>query len=247
MKKFALQLYSVKDALEKDFEGTLKAISEMGYDAVEFYGGFYGSLSAEDLKEKLDFYGLDAVSAHIDLDGLNSNLDYHLSFLEKLDCKMIVCSFAEPKSAKEAEVLGKNLLELSEKCIVKGFEFAYHNHAFEIENSDGENTFFDITMSVGDPLVLAQLDVGWLAKAGVNPEEYIRKYAGRVPSIHLKQFLPDGGKITTLEKGIVDIENCIKTAKLMGTTQFIVEQDTPSTDELTDAKTNLDYLKSLKF
>lgn len=246
MKKIALQLYSVKNSLEKDFEGTLKAISEMGYDEIEFYGGFYGKLSAQKLKEMLDFYGLDAISAHLDLDELNNNLDYHLSFLEKLDCKMVVCSFAEPKSAEEAENLGKNLLELSEKCIIKGFEFAYHNHAFEIERKHGDNTFFDITMSVGDPLVLAQLDVGWLKKAGVNPQEFIRKYAGRVPSIHLKQFLPDGGKITTLENGIVDIEECIKTAKLMGTTQFIVEQDTPITDELTDAKKNIEYLKSLK-
>lgn len=247
MKNFALQLYSVKNALEKDFEGTLKAVAEMGYDGVEFYGGYYGNFSAVDLKEKLEFYGLDAVAVHIDLKEAEENLDYHIDFIKKLDCNMIICSYSKPKTVDEAENIGERLLKISEKCIISGIEFAYHNHAHEFEKPDDENTLFDILMSVSDPLVLAELDLGWIAKAGISPEEYIRKYAGRVPLVHLKQFSADeASKITTLESGIVDIESCIKTAKLMGTSGFIVEQDEATTDELTDAKKNIEYLKKLK-
>ena len=83
MKNFALQLYSVKDALENDFDGTLKAVADMGYDGVEFYGGYYGGLSGEQLKEKLEFYGLDAVSAHVGFEDLEENLDYHIDTLTK--------------------------------------------------------------------------------------------------------------------------------------------------------------------
>lgn len=248
MKNFALQLYSVKDALENDFDGTLKAVADMGYDGVEFYGGYYGGLSGEQLKEKLEFYGLDAVSAHVGFEDLEENLDYHIDTLTKAGCRMIVCPWTEPKTVEEAEDIANRLLKIAEKCISGGMEFGYHNHAHEFIKPDGENTLYDIMMSICDPLVLTELDLGWVAKAGFSPEEYIRKYTGRITYLHLKQFssADESGKITTLENGIVDFEKCIKTAKLMGCEHFIVEQDEIKESELADAKANIDYLKSLK-
>ncbi|MGN0173273.1 MAG: sugar phosphate isomerase/epimerase family protein [Acutalibacteraceae bacterium] len=244
MKNIAIQLYSVKDSLKNDFEGTLKALSDMGYDGVELCGGTY----RENLKEQLEFYGLDPISSHIGFEELENNLDYHIEKLLNIGCKTIICPWTEPKTVEDAEITANKLLKISEKCIVKGIEFGYHNHAHEFAKPDGENTLFDIMMGICDPLVLTELDLGWVAKAGFDPEEYIRKYAGRVTYLHLKQFRPDGDdhKITTLENGIVDYEKCIKVGKLMGCEHFIVEQDCIEYGELEDAKKNIEFLNSLK-
>lgn len=249
MKNFCLQLYSVKDALDENFDGTLKAISDMGYDGVEFAGN-YGGYSGKELREKLDFYGLTPVSAHLSLEQLQNNFDYHAEILKDMDCRMIVCPWAEPKTVDEAEKLGEEFVRLAEKTLMNGFEFGYHNHAHEFDVTDENgNNAFDIMMDIGDPLVLCELDLGWIAKAGKNPDEYIRKYAGRVTYLHLKQFKQtDNGdyKITNLQSGILDVKSAVKTGIMMGCEYFIVEQDTPEEDELTDAKTNIEFLKNLK-
>lgn len=245
MKNYCLQLYSVKNALDEDYDATLKAISDMGYDGVEFAGN-YGGYTGKELCEKLDFYGLTPVSAHLGFEELQNNFDYHAEILKDAGCKMIVCPWAEPKTIEEAENLGEELIKLAEKCLMRGFEFGYHNHSheFDITNENGNNAF-DIMMDISDPLVLTELDLGWIAKAGKNPDEYIRKYAGRVTYLHLKQF-NENGEIVTLKNGIVNIESAIKTGVLMGCEYFIVEQDNPEEDELSDAKANIEFLKSLK-
>lgn len=248
MKNYSLQLHSVRNSLDEDYDATLKAISDMGYDGVEF-AGRYGGYTGKELREKLDFYGLTPISAHLSYEQLQNNFDYQAEFLKDLGCKTIVCPWTNPETIEGAEKIGEELVKLAEKCIMNGFEFGYHNHAheFELEDENG-NTAFDIMMDIGNPLVLTELDLGWIAKAGKNPDEYIRKYAGRVTYLHLKQFkkTADGGdKISTLPQGILDVKSAIKTGKLMGCEYFIVEQDNIEQGELEDAKTNIDYLKSL--
>lgn len=249
MKNYCLQLYSVKNALEEDFDATLKAVSDMGYDGVEFAGN-YGGYTGEELRERLQFYGLTPVSCHLSLEQLEKNFDYHAEILKGAGCKMIVCPWTKPESIDEAQSIAQKLVEISEKCLMRGFEFGYHNHAHEFELTDENGTnAFDIMMDICDPLVLCELDLGWIAKAGKNPDEYIRKYAGRVTYLHLKQIKNNGDseyEITTLENGILDVKSAIKTGVLMGCEYFIVEQDTPKTDELTDAKENIEFIKSLK-
>lgn len=248
MRNYCLQLYSVKNALDEDYDAALKAISDMGYDGVEFAGN-YGGYTGDELREKLDYYGLTPVSAHLSYEELQNNFEYHAEILKGMGCKMIVCPWTTPETVEGAKEIGSELVKIAEKCLMNGFEFGYHNHAheFEIADEDGNNAL-DIMMNIGDPLVLCELDLGWIAKAGKNPDDYIRKYAGRVTYLHLKQFKPDGDdyKITTLNDGILDVKSAVKTGVLMGCEHFIVEQDVPEVDELTDAKTNIDYLKALK-
>lgn len=246
MKKYYIQLFSVKTNLEEDFDGTLKALSEMGYDGVQFYGK-YGGYTGEELREKLDYYGLSADTVHLSLNEIQNNFEYHKDILKAIGCKSIICPFTDPKTVSDAERIGNELLEAATKVLAYGFEFGYHNHAQEFKKDDNDNYFLDIMLEIGDPLVLAELDLGWVAYAGENAEAYIRKYAGRVTYLHFKQFREIDGelKTCTFENGIVDIEKCVKTAEIMGCEYYIVEQDNPIDDELAEAKQNLEFIKSI--
>lgn len=248
MTKYNIQLFSVRKSFEKDIKGTLKALSEMGYDGVEFYDGSFDIIEHENLKELLDFYGLTPVSVHIGYEKLLSNIDFYIDYLKKIECNMVVCPYCNPQDKSQADEIAKNFEMFSEKLIMHSISFGYHNHQNEFKIKVGEQTIFDYMIEKSGMLILTELDLGHIAAAGENAEEYIRKYAGRVTYLHLKQFEEKSGdfKVTTLENGIVDIKKCIEVGKLMGCEYFIVEQDNITNSELDDAKANIDFLKGLK-
>lgn len=247
MNKFNLQLYSVKHTLDDDFEGTLRAISDMGYDGVEFAGN-YGGLTGAELNEFLESVGLTAVSAHISLEELENNFDYHKDILKACDCRYMICPWADVKTAKDAQALGKRLEAISEKCAMNGFLFGYHNHAHEFATAENGDYLFDIIMDNAGPLTLCQFDVYWIKFAGADIDEMIRKYAGRINLMHLKQFdIKDEKKYnSTLDKGLINFAEVMRTAKMLGTEHFIIEQEGDGSQELADARTNIIFARTIK-
>ena len=173
MNKFNLQLYSVRNSLEEDFRSTLENVAKMGYSGVEF-AGYYGGYSGEELNELLEELGLCAVSAHVALDQLENNFDYHADILSRCGCEYIVCPWSDIKTEEDAIGLGKNLMALSQKCAMRGFMFAYHNHAHEFQKAENGEYLFDVVMSYAGPLVLCEFDVSWLKFADVEIETQLR-------------------------------------------------------------------------
>lgn len=248
MDAYYLQLYSVRDALDADYKGTLKQVADMGYEGVEFAGN-YGGMDGDALAKELDYLGLSAISAHISLDELENNFDYHKNILSACGCRYMICPWADMKTEQDALALAKRLDVLAERCAQNGFIFGYHNHAHEFEKAENGEYLYDILMQSCSPLVLAELDICWLKYADVDIEQQLRKYAGRLDLLHLKQLdIVNGEKrISSLDKGIIDFEPVIKTGKLLGTEYFIVEQDSPvEQTPMADMKNSIDFLKALK-
>ena len=251
----AIQLYSVREMLKEDYMGTLKYLADIGYDGIEFCGGVEGNCgySTQEIKEALEFLGLEPVSAHVSIENLESNFDFFIDYYKEIGVKCIVCPwvFAEQiDTVEKATQIGERFVEFAEKCILKGLEFAYHNHTHEFVKVTDDLTALDIMLDVSDPLVLAQIDVAWAHHAGVySAPEFIRKNAGKVTYLHIKQIenKPDGDgvDIATLESGLVDIKECVSVGKMMGCEWFIVEFDRPKYSEKEDAKRNIDFLKSI--
>ena len=248
MTKYNIQIYSVKNSFEKNIKETLKALAEMGYDGVEFCDRHFELIDANELKKLLNFYGLTPVSTHVGYEKLLNNIDFYIDYLKEIECNTIICPWLNDFTKENLDVYAKNLEKISEKLIMNGISFGYHNHRDEFKTEVDNQTAFDYLIENSGMLLLTELDLAHIAASGKDPEEYIRKYAGRVTFLHLKQYEKSGEEFKTslLNNGIVDIEKCVRVGKLMGCEHFIVEYDSTVDGELEDAKENIKFLKGLK-
>jgi len=275
MKKFkiGIQLYTLRNEMEQDMEATLKAVKEMGYDCVEF-AGYFGK-TAEEVKALLEKYGLEAISVHqiyeVFLDKEQENIDY-LKTLGVKYCAIPWMGLEKhagnecfPRTVEEIKKVAKALKD-------NGITMLYHNHDFEFKKYEDKYLLDWLYESVPADLLQTELDTCWVKYAGVDPVEYMKKYAGRGEVLHLKDFVcknfaggpayaligedgkeqkpaskeDNGFEFRPVGQGLQDFEAIIKTAEEIGINYLIVEQDAwPTATALESAKQSREYLKSL--
>ena len=153
MKQFhvGIQLYGVRNAMERDFEGTLKALADMGYEYVEF-AGYYGH-TAEEIKAILDKYGLKCISAHQALDFYDEDPDAAAEFLKAFGVKYSVIPwYGKEKLAgtDEWEASAARFKKVGAVLKAHGMKLGYHNHDFEFEKHEGKYLHDYIFDEVGD-------------------------------------------------------------------------------------------------
>ena len=255
----ALQLFSVRDDAEKDFEGTLREVKRMGYDGVEF-AGLYGH-SAEYVKALCCEIGLEIVSAHVPLGDLMADPEGVIDTYCQLGCRQIVIPYLTEEYRPGAEgfdTLIQWAKKLGAMCKEKDLRLAYHNHDFEFTKL-GEDYALDILYrEVPADCLETQLDTCWVFVGGEDPTSYVKKYAGREYTVHLKDFWvsSEAAKGHKAEKmyQLIGIENCkqvpaedgqpfclrplgyglqnmpsiVNAAQDAGAQWLIVEQDAPS-------------------
>ena len=186
---FGLQLYSVRDECAKDLNATVAAVAKMGYKAVEF-AGYYGR-DARSLRKLLDDVGLKCCGTHIALDTLlGDNLPKTVEFNHTLGNKFLIVPSLPGKYTKSrqswqeaADVFN----ELADKVKAQGMRVGYHNHNIEFKPVDGEvpwDTFFNRAKKE----VVIQFDTGNGAAVGGDPVVYLKKFPGRVASVHVKPY-----------------------------------------------------------
>jgi sugar phosphate isomerase/epimerase len=188
--RLSLQLYTVREPLQKDLEGTLRSISGMGLQFVEL-AGLHGKSAAE-WRAMLDDLGLKVSGTHDGLDRMENSLDEIIDESRTLGNSFVILPWvAESTYSDGWQSLGGRLEAIARKLAEAEMVFAYHNHAFELNPVDG-STGLDILFESSDPtLVKAQLDLGWVAAGGQDPATYVRRYANRLPLVHLKDFSGD--------------------------------------------------------
>ncbi|MFT7559777.1 MAG: sugar phosphate isomerase/epimerase [Flavobacteriales bacterium] len=190
--QYSVQLWSVRDAVEKDFKGTLKALAEMGFDAVEFAGN-YGGMEDDPmaLKAFLDSIGLKASAAHVRFHEYNEvDAQKWINFFKVLDCKYLINPMDDrATNAETVEGFVKELNTLSKQLMPHGLYVGYHNHTKEFD-SYKDSTFWDYIGNNTTQDVVLQLDVGWVKVAGKSPINYIKKFPGSTITTHYKAKLP---------------------------------------------------------
>lgn len=245
-----LQLYTAREALAKDFPGTLKRIATIGYREVEAAGFF--NHSAADVKRMMTDAGLRCVSAHYGLADLLKTADATIEYANRLGLEYVVCSSPWAKNPAHLEnypggawqgILHAMTLDdwrwsadqfnqIGRKMQKAGLKFGYHNHTMEFRDINGA-TGYQILLKDTDPhLVTLELDCGWAFAAGQNPAELMRRHRSRISMLHLKDMkpapagtAPDKRTPTEIGHGVVDFHQIFETAKATGIRHSFVEQD----------------------
>ena len=222
---FGIQLYSLRDVIKDDVAGTFKKVGQMGYTEVEF-AGYYGLKPAE-MNKLLDDSGLKAVSTHVGVDGVGKNLDAEIEYNLAVGNTNIVLAGGGMETAEDVKKIAELLSNAAEKGAKNGLKVGYHNHAYEFERTAGDKRFIDLLAEESDPRVTFEFDVYWVKFAGVDPMEYVKKYAGREVLMHLKELAVVNGEKKNVElgDGIIDFKSLITTGKQIGIKHFIVEQE----------------------
>ena len=262
----ALQLYSIRNEMEKNFEEALKAVKGMGYDGVEL-AGIFGH-TAEEVKEMCDRIGLVPISAHIPYADMMRDPSIMETY-KKIGCKFVVIPYLTEDLRPGTDGF-KSLIEgaavLTEAAKKYDMKVAYHNHDFDFTEIDGEYAIDILYRTVPD--LFTEFDVCWIHVCEINPADYIRKYADRTEIIHLKDYEGERtenmyaligldeneekshGKFSymPLGRGKVNIPEVLEAAEEIDAKWVIVEQDEPTCGltPLECAKESINYLKSLK-
>lgn len=265
IKAIGLQLYSVKDVLEKDLKGTLEQISKMGFKEIESYPGsrghYYG-MEPKEFSAMLNGMGLKLISSHFGSGTREGKAEtwHQATMLNKFDelagkvtetgQQYLTCSWME-KSLRNTPDDLKRTAELfntiGEKCKKAGLQFAYHNHAFEFDKV-GDSLIYDFMLDHTDPkMVQWEMDIFWLVAAQHDPADYFKKYPNRFPLGHVKDMDKlDKKKNTEIGNGSIDYAKILKEGKKAGMKHFIVEQESftrPSIESMEINYKNLSVLK----
>lgn len=250
-----LQLYSVRELLPKDFDGTLHKLAAIGYKEVEAAG--YFDKSAADWKRSMDAAGLRCVSAHHTLSDLKAKLSELTDYGKSIGLDYIICSWAgmhrDPKKKGELDLddwrwVADQFNEIGQKVKSAGLTFGYHNHTIEF-GTEGGVVFFDELLKRTDPkYVCFEMDCGWVYAGGHNPVEYLSKFPERFPLAHIKDLVkgPDG-KYTNvvMGKGSIDYRPIFKAAT--GLKHYFIEQEEFTGDPMDELRQDAEFIKKLDY
>jgi sugar phosphate isomerase/epimerase len=247
-----LQLYTVRDLLPKDFDGTLAKVRASGYTVVEAAG--YYHKSATEFKGALDKAGLRCVSTHHGMSELVPRLDEFIVYGKTLGLDYIVCPSPmrrDPKLKGELDLadwrwVAGELNRIGEKVKASGMTFGYHNHGPEFGKENGV-VFYDELLRLTDPkLVVFEMDCGWVFAAGRDPLDYLTKMPERFPLLHVKDVEHEAnGKYRShvLGTGKMDYAPIIRAAK--GLKQYFVEQEEFDIDPIEAIRLDAEYMRKL--
>jgi sugar phosphate isomerase/epimerase len=247
MAKAALELYSIRELMEKNVYTSLESTAKAGYDGVEFAGFF--DEPAQKIKDKLDELGLEVCGSHTGYNLLTENIDSVFSYNKTINNKNIILPSLDKsmrQSADDWKKTAKLFTEIGKKCADNGFQFAYHNHAFEFERFDGVTGWHILVDNIDTEYVKLQPDMGWVFYAGEDTDQFIKDYGHLVSTVHVKQFKAQGSEeATEVHKGLLYYPPVIKAYMDLGVEWFIIEQEGFDIPMLESIRINAEELKKM--
>ncbi len=239
----ALQLYTVRDQMEKDTPGTLKAVADIGYTQVEAAGTC--GMEPAAFKEACDAAGLTIISAHVPPPTGGCPCET-IQMAKALGVSYLGTGMPGPLREQGLEGFkahAANCDKAAKALAEEGITLCYHNHSFEFVEFDGKYGL-DVLYEESTAL-MAQFDVYWVLHGGEDPAPYMLKWKDRCKTIHLKDMLDDEAKsFAEVGQGILDWPSIFEAAAEIGVAYYIVEQDRCAGPSLESAKISFDNLKS---
>ena len=253
MKKFGIQIYSVRDYFtsEEGVKTAFSALADMGYSTIHT-AGTYDFISPERFREYADLAGLEVCGTHYDYNRIKTDIEGTVGYHEILGTKNIGIGGMPMQmrdSLEGAEAFAKEFNELAKIYGERGYKLTYHNHAFEFRKfQDGKTVFDHLIESLDPDFTSFVFDTYWAQYAGVDVRMMIERLSGRIDILHLKDMevsWSDGKPaITEIGSGNINFKDIIPLAEKCGVKHFVTEDDRCIKDRsLECAKISADYIK----
>jgi len=245
-----LQLYSVRDLLPKDFDGTLHQLAAAGYKDVEAAG--YFNKTAVEWKAAMDQAGLRCVSTHHPLPMLKQKEDELIEYGKKIGLQYMICSspmhrdpaVKGPMTLDDWNWVSDEFNRIGAKVKSAGMQFGYHNHMGEFDKENGV-VFYDQLLKQTDPkLVVMEMDCGWVTAAGRSPLEYLKTVSNRIQLIHVKCMSRgnDGNyHSVVMGRGYPDYHPIFAMARSLK--HYFIEQEEFKGDPMTELGLDASFMK----
>jgi sugar phosphate isomerase/epimerase len=258
--KVCVQLYTVRDLMKNDFEGTIANVAKIGYKEVEFAG--YFDHTGKQVREILDKNGLKAPSTHVQYDELDDKFPSVIETSKEIGLEYIICPWI-PEELRKSPDIWKQASEKFNKCgeasKSAGMQFGYHNHWFEFLPTNGKLPYDELLAMCDPNLVKMEMDLCWITVAGSDPLKYFAKYPGRFPLVHVKDVktlpkISSGGAqnfgdtvdLTEVGSGTIDWKRIFSHSEQAGIKHYIVEHDHPK-EPLESITKSYEYLSNLRW
>lgn len=238
-----LQLYTIRDAMDKDTMGSLKKVSDLGYKYVELagYGSgqFYG-MDPRDFRKAVSDLGMEVISSHTMVEAEGITMDNAKKMAEdhaELNVKYCVQPWVneEDRNVETYKKMIADWNQVGEIMKDAGIQFGYHNHNFEFKPVNGMVPYYDIFLKEMDAdLITMELDMYWATKAGQDPVEMFKKYPGRFQLFHFKDMADDSNipfydvikdDLTDVGEGLIDFKRIYEARDIAGMKYMFVEDD----------------------
>ena len=233
-----LELYSVREGLKKDPEGTVRAVAQMGYQGVEFYAPYFewSESQAKRMRKLLDDLGIRCFSTHNDRPFLSPEKISRTRDLNLiLGCKYVVLAWSDPKPGLDGwKAIADELNAAADHLEPSGLKAGYHNHELEFTPLENHRPI-EVLAKNTKPSIMLQLDVGTCLEAGADPVAWILANPGRIRSLHLKDWSPDAAKgySVLFGEGAAPWKKIFEAAESAGGVEYyLIEQEGSRFDEL---------------
>jgi sugar phosphate isomerase/epimerase len=222
-----IQLWTLRDTIQKDTLNTLKQVSKAGYTLLEPYGfdgSFYG-ITAGEFRKMAEDLGMRVASTHTGI--TMANADLYVEKAVEAGLQYLVLPSAgdrQLETIEDYEHFAAEMNLIGKKTQKAGIMLGYHNHSHEFKKI-GETIPYDIMLKNTDPsLVCFEVDLFWMIKGGFQPIDYFKNYPGRFALLHVKDMATTG-ESTVIGQGTIDFKSIFAQSALSGMKQFYVEQE----------------------
>lgn len=247
LEKIGIQLYTVRDQMKDDFEGTLARIAQIGYKEVEFAG--YFNRAPADVRAVLDRNGLAAPATHMmaeNADGWKKAFDT----AKAVGHEYVVAPWIPQEKRMTLDGwkrIAEEFNRVGQIATDAGLQFAYHNHDFEFPKMEGQIPYDVLLQNTDSKLVQLEIDLYWITKGGQDPLAYFARWPGRIPLVHVKDSM--GGpehKMVDVGQGKIEWKRIFAKRAQAGIKHFFVEHDQPP-QPFDDIAASYKYLSQLEF
>ncbi|HUO31436.1 MAG TPA: sugar phosphate isomerase/epimerase [Bryobacteraceae bacterium] len=235
-----LELFSVRDDLQKDLMGTVRAVAKMGYQCVEYFSPYYQwtPAYAKQVRAMMDDAGIRCYSTHNGPESFKPDGIQHAIELNAIigSRYIVLASAGDIKTLDGWQKVAETLNQGLERMKPAGMRPGYHNHQLEFKPIDGKRPMEVLAANTSKEIML-QLDVGTCVEAGSDPVAWVEQNPGRIHSMHLKEWSPTKGYRVLLGDGVAPWKKLFAAAEKSGGVEFyLIEQEGSEYPELETAK-----------